>query len=440
VELRLHVDSRITWDIEHRPVIQGEGFTAEKIPNPQKYNRYRQANGVFYDAAIFRTALSPSRAGTLSIGPAEVPFLAQNPNERPSQGGGLFDMFFGQVLSGGSLRQYRIAAPVVQLEVKPLPVTGRPKSFSGAIGSFELHTQATPLKAAVGDPITMKFVVEGRGNFDRVSAPELIEQKAWRTYPPNTQFQPGNELGTSGSKQFEIAVIPDSPQSKAPLFEFSYFDPEKARYITLTSNPLPLQIEGTSPAQTSTSGATPSTAATSQPPQPPPATVPNDIHGILYDPLPPTASLQPLYNSRAFLLAQLLPSAALGAWVLTRCCRPNNSANRSKHLQTQKRRLLSALATEQNRTAFFQGAVDLARTHFALASGRDPLTFDLGPLRDDSSLPPQKRQALADLLNTHAELAYAGHSQSGRTTTLSEQEREKILALLTTIESPHGNS
>ena len=56
------------------------------------------------------------------------------------------------------------------LEVKPLP-PGAPPSFSGAVGSFSMTSEANPKRVQVGDPITIKAEIAGRGNFDRVDAP-----------------------------------------------------------------------------------------------------------------------------------------------------------------------------------------------------------------------------------------------------------------------------
>jgi hypothetical protein len=77
----------------------------------------------------------------------------------------------------GERRDIQISSDPVALEVKPLPPNA-PPSFSGAIGSFTMATDAKPKSVQVGDPITVTTTISGRGNFDRVNAP-LLEDDRW---------------------------------------------------------------------------------------------------------------------------------------------------------------------------------------------------------------------------------------------------------------------
>ena len=44
-----------------------------------------------------------------------------------------------------------------------------------------------------------------------------------------------------------MAVIPEVKKTAMPVFEFSYFDPEQAKYVTLKSEPAPLTVQGGAP-------------------------------------------------------------------------------------------------------------------------------------------------------------------------------------------------
>jgi hypothetical protein len=112
---------------------------------------------------------------------------------------------------------------------------------------------AGPTNVATGDPITVKIQISGRGAFDSLALPE---QNAWRdfkTYPPTTKVDTTDPLGLQGTKTFEQVVVPQSADIKAlPPVSFSFFEPDRQRYCTLTQPGVPLVVRpgGSAPAPT----------------------------------------------------------------------------------------------------------------------------------------------------------------------------------------------
>ena len=151
-----------------------------------------------------------------------------------------FDPFFART----RVQRLTAQAQPVNLEVKQLPAADRPRNFSGAVGSFTLSAEGNPQRLKVGDVLTMKLRVSGRGNFDRVNAPEISDETGWKVYPAKGEFKPEDELGMSGVKNFDAAVIPETVKSEMPRYEFAYFDPEAEKYVTLTAGGAPLQVAG----------------------------------------------------------------------------------------------------------------------------------------------------------------------------------------------------
>ncbi len=80
LELRLYVDARVRWQPVSMPEIPGEGFTKQKMPEPKHVTEDR--NGREYDVLIFKTAITPSQAGKITIGPSEIPYSARIPRAR----------------------------------------------------------------------------------------------------------------------------------------------------------------------------------------------------------------------------------------------------------------------------------------------------------------------------------------------------------------------
>ena len=120
-----------------------------------------------------------------------------------------FGGFFGNMMSSGDIRQITVPTQSAKLDVKPLPKEGRPDDFSGAIGQFSLQTSAAPKQAAAGDPISLNVTVSGRGNFDAMGSPVLLEADGWRTYPPGEKFEasPSDPIGFNGEKRFEYMLV-----------------------------------------------------------------------------------------------------------------------------------------------------------------------------------------------------------------------------------------
>ena len=147
---------------------------------------------------------------------------------------------------------------------------GAPPTFTGAVGNFSLTADANPKRVQVGDPITVKVEVAGRGNFDRVSAPDLTDESGWHKYPPSSNFKQDDDVGISGTKTFEMVVSPNEKKSVLPPVAFSYFDPVKDKYVTLETQAVPLVVEGSGPVVPAVAAAAPDPAPSRPQPEPVP--------------------------------------------------------------------------------------------------------------------------------------------------------------------------
>jgi hypothetical protein len=297
------------------PTIDGDGFTKTKIPNPRQEHARR--DGKDYDVLVFRTAITPSKAGKITIGPSAVIYQAQVPRAQRnrSRSRSLLDDFFGDDLFNDPFFAQRqrltTKAAAVEIDVKPLPTAGRPESFSGAVGQFKMTAEGTPQTVQLGDPVAMQLTITGRGNFDRVNAPQLLDPSGWHAYPAKENWRPDDELGMSGTKSFEIAIVPETKKIEMPRFEFTYFDPVAEEYVTLNSERTPLVVEGNAPPPPPQRAPAVVTAPNPQAPPTPAATPqPTDIVGLRYD-LGKSGSFEPIYRTIGFLVAQAVPAVAL---------------------------------------------------------------------------------------------------------------------------------
>src|SRR5262249_14541649 len=211
------------------------------------------------------------------------------------------DPFFSNPFAQiGERREVEIRSEPVQLDVKPLPPNA-PSSFSGAIGNFTMATDANPKAVQVGDPITVTTTISGRGNFDRVNAPVVEDERGWHKYPPSSKFKQDDEVGISGTKSFETVLSPNEKKQTLPLLAFSYFDPVKEQYVTLHSEAIPISVQGgaavaQNPGSAQTGSAAPAGAA-ARPPVPT-ATKPQDILYQLTERPKTAESFAPIYTQR----------------------------------------------------------------------------------------------------------------------------------------------
>ncbi len=213
------------------PQIQSDGFTVGNIPQPTQ-SRTRIGNDV-YNLVAFKVIVAPTKVGALTLGPATCSLtLLTGPQN-----------FFGQYTQE---RQVSLKSEPQVLQVLPLPTTNKPPNFNGAIGSFSMSFNAGPTNVAVGDPITVKVKISGRGALDLLSLPAQSDWREFKTYPATSKVEPTDPLGLEGTKTFEQVIVPqNSGITELPQFVFSFFNPERKRYQSITNPAVPLVVRPT---------------------------------------------------------------------------------------------------------------------------------------------------------------------------------------------------
>ncbi len=440
VEVRMFVDRRIRWNIEQMPVLEGDGFTKVRFPSPQQ--EAIRKDGREYDVLSFRTTISPGRAGKVTLGPMEVPFVASIPRAKRARPKSPFDLldngFFDEPFGPfGQMERRKVTADPVELDVKPLPVADRPADFSGAVGKYQMTVEANPKKVKVGDPVTLKMRISGKGNFDRVNAPTLIKPAGWHPYEAGSDFKATDELSSSGTKTFEMAVVPEEKKTQMPQVQFSYFDSDAEKYVTLKSEPQPLAVEGgASPPAPVMAKATP----TAEPPAAPgPAkTIAADIVGLKYERGSPKDSFEPMYRSRIFWIAQGVPALVLLGALGLRFFRKDEAASRTASLRRERADLWRTVRSETAHAEFFQKSARLVQIETALATGRPDASVDAAAARASRALDEETAAGIDEIFSKRAELLYAGSSRGeGR---VSESERDRALTVIERFQESHARS
>ncbi len=229
----------VNLGVEKMPAMTG--FWGEDLPVSRQINFTNETvNGKQYRVGIVKkTALFPTQSGTLELSPMELTCQVQI--QRRGRSGNFFDQFFNDAQTVN----VPVKSSSVKITVLPLPSNNVPASFKGAVGKFSLNASLTKRNAKTNEPISLKATVSGTGNVKVLEAPLLALPQDFEKYDPKiTEDISRNGAAISGSKSFEWLIVPRYPGQKIiPALEFSYFDVDQKRYITLHTNEFNLLVE-----------------------------------------------------------------------------------------------------------------------------------------------------------------------------------------------------
>lgn len=232
-----------------------KGFWKEEIEMATRLN-FEQVvvNGLPYSRALLVSyALFPIKAGTSTIDPYKAKCTVLTPSA------------FGF----GRPYQFTKASRPISIEVKDIPVDGRPANFTGAIGRYRVTAQFEPPTGVTNQPVTLRVRFDGQGNAKLIELPKLDLPPSFELYDQKSQAKFLKD--GSSYKEFEVLIIPREPGTfQIPPLAIAVFDPETGKFTTAASQPLSLTVTG---AATPLAGQdTPKTSPDPGPktPQPPP--------------------------------------------------------------------------------------------------------------------------------------------------------------------------
>ena len=420
MEVQFYLDATARWNLPGMPTPNGDGFTTRPFEKPSERNI--TLGGKTYVLATFRTVITPGKAGKISIGPVPANLVVSRVDRRQQR----FDIFGGGF---GPAQEMTVSAPALDIEVKPLPVEGRPKDFSGAIGKFEFSATGTPQRVKVGEPVSMKLVIRGSGNFDRIGQPPLAEPDGWTTYSAKENFQGGDSAGIEGVKTFELPVTPTTWKTTMPVFAFSFFDPEAAKYVTLQSAAAPLTVEGApviaAAPPAPTAGKNPGT------PKEEPKPAVQDILANLPDIGAASAAFGPSVSPAVFFAALFAPVPVAFAFIAWRRRRGDAKLARIAALRRERAGLMSQVRNAAKRAEVLDAVVKAMRIHVQLEGGAQA-DDDAGALLGSRKLDAETEKSLREIFEARTELLYAGVARGEDR--ISERERDQVIEAVANFE------
>lgn len=135
----------------------------------------------------------------------------------------------------------------VKVEILPLPETGRPANFGGAVGHFTLRLEANKQTLAQNTPVTFTFTLEGEGNFQAIDSIKLSLPPDFELYESTASGRQLAPVGTrqelASKKTFQTVAIPrKAGKFEVPAVSWSFFNPAKETYETIATQPILLEV------------------------------------------------------------------------------------------------------------------------------------------------------------------------------------------------------
>ncbi len=413
VNINLCVPSEIRWKPLRMPEFETDNFTRGPVTQP--FQHQQDIGGRAFDIATFRTTLTPIRSGKIKLPPVRS-LVTMQTARRARGGGNTFEEIFGNdpfaaAFAGGTsvMAERHLTSKEKTVEIAELPTSNRPDTFRGAIGRFDIRSTSKPDSVKLGDPVTSTVHISGEGNFARIDLPPLQDAKGWRPYPPSANFQKADEIARTGTKTFELALVPEDAKTVAPVFVLSYFDPATGSYFTKSSESRRLEVTGAPPPTPE-----PQPAINTRPPET--AQPPED----------PTASLlktpSEVTDAAARLVAEgatpALKNAALTAGGLAALGILIASLRRALHRTPRQqaaaraRTAIRALAAAKNTGELHSNVVNCLRLLCTARGHASSESLDPAELLRFLSPAPEDAQTLERMLNEYIALRYTGENFS----------------------------
>jgi len=200
----------------------------------------REYQGV-YHGSTYRIievpyGLMALKARNYGIKPSQMSMTAYD--SRRSRRGFLDDPFFR------AGRPVTISSQPVELKVIPLPEKGKPKGFSGLVGSFKIEATLTPSKIRLGESATLTVRISGKGNVNRIPDLKMPGLDHMKVYADEPVFEARPDLkGLAGFKTMKWALVPEQQGDyEIPPLSLSFFDPDTHEYSIIQTPKQPLIV------------------------------------------------------------------------------------------------------------------------------------------------------------------------------------------------------
>ncbi|AYD47617.1 BatD family protein [Arachidicoccus soli] len=135
------------------------------------------------------------------------------------------------------------------IEVLPLPTKNQPADFSGAIGNFSIVATVEKNSLPAQENNNLHIEITGTGNLDGVTIPEIHWPANIQAYDSrDSQAVDKSQFPMPRSLTFDVPFIGNKEGTAIiPAIKFTYFDPQKKDYQTISSDSIKLSFAAAAP-------------------------------------------------------------------------------------------------------------------------------------------------------------------------------------------------
>jgi len=210
-------------------------FWSQDIP----ITRLNAQNGT-YDGKPYRyvvlkrVVLYPQKSGKLEIEPLSLEITADVPTRKR-------DFFGGRIYSQANKT---VSAGRRTINVKALPIEGKPANFNGAVGNFDFNVTASKTSLNASESLQAKVEVSGKGNLKLFKLPEPNLPSSLEVYDPEFDENVRTKIsGMQGKVANNYTIVPAfKGKYPIPSISFSYFDPKAEKYTTVNSDEILINV------------------------------------------------------------------------------------------------------------------------------------------------------------------------------------------------------
>ena len=206
-----------------------KNFWSQNIKIPRLEIKSTSYKGQRYNYVTWKKALLfPQKAGDLEILPLTLDVTIDVPTNRRD--------FFGNTIYTQTSK--KVASRKRVIKVKNFPENGKPESFNGAVGNFDISLNSSKSQLKATESFQLEFKVNGNGNLKLFSLPEIIVPSSLEKYTPEFREKINTSLSGMNGEISNVYTIVPQYQGKYPIppVEFSFFNPKTEQYVTLYSN------------------------------------------------------------------------------------------------------------------------------------------------------------------------------------------------------------
>lgn len=328
------------------------GFWSQQLDVEQGPFRETVGGKVYEAYNIAEYLLYPQQSGRLTIEPAELTVFVQVVVQSSRH----YDPFFG---GGHEIYNVRRAlrTPEVTVDVREFPA-GAPASFTGAVGKYTMEASLSSKSVSANSAANINVRIAGTGNLNFMQPPVLNLPSSFELYDTKTTEQIRNSgSGSMGYRSFEYPFIPraEGDYVIAPI-EFTYFNPETAKYVTLRSEEFAISVT-----PDAKGGGAPSAVVSAGVRKEDVRLLGNDIRFIKLGRPALQRNAAPLVLSPLYwaVLAAMVLLATVVFFAVRKRMRDNRNtvlvhARRANKVAVQRFRKAATYMKEQNRHAFYE--------------------------------------------------------------------------------------